>query len=94
VGSLGQTPSAGTADIGPAAQLVVDFYSNPAGSWSLLTPAAQKLYGNESAFKQYWGSRTIDTFADIDAPSRKNNSDGSVDMQLASLTVNGQTSSN
>ncbi|WP_330253864.1 serine/threonine protein kinase [Nocardia sp. NBC_00565] len=90
-GVLGQTPSTGTVDIGPAAQLVVDFYSNTAGSWSMLTPAAQKVYGSESAFKQYWGSRTIDTFSDIDAPSRKNNADGSVDMRLASLTVNGQT---
>lgn len=90
-GSAGQTPSQGTVDIGPAGQLVVDFYSNPAGSWSLLTPAAQKLYGSESSFKQYWSSRTIDTFSDIDAPSRKNNADGSIDMRLASLTVNGQT---
>jgi hypothetical protein len=90
-GSLGQTPSAGTVEWGSAGQLVVDFYSNPGGSWSLLTPAAQKVYGSEQALRQYWSSRTVDTFSDIDAPSRTNNADGSIDMRLGSLTVEGQT---
>jgi hypothetical protein len=90
-GTLGQTVSAGTVEWGPAGQLVVDFYSNPGGYWSLLTPAAQKVYGSEQAFGQYWSSRTIDTFSSIQAPSGKNNADGSIDMRLGSLTVNGQT---
>lgn len=89
--ALGQTPSAATVEWGAAGQLVVDFYSNPGGSWSLLTPAAQQVYGSEQEFRQYWGSRTIETFSNIDAPSRKNNDDGSIDMRLASLTVDGQT---
>ncbi|WP_308188399.1 serine/threonine-protein kinase [Nocardia australiensis] len=90
-GALGQTASTSTVEWGPAGQLVVDFYSSPSDSWSLLTPAAQKVYGSEQAFRQYWGARTIDTFSSIDAPSGKNNSDGSIDMRLGSLTVDGQT---
>ncbi|MFC8528562.1 protein kinase [Nocardia sp. NPDC057227] len=89
--AIGQTPSAATVDLGSAAQLVVDFYSSPASNWSLLTPAAQKVYGSESEFRQYWRARTIDTFSNIDAPSRSNNDDGSIDMRVASLTISGQT---
>ncbi|MFC8044979.1 protein kinase [Nocardia sp. NPDC057353] len=89
--AIGQTPSAATVDLGSAAQLVVDFYSSPAGNWSLLTPAAQEVYGSESEFRQYWRSRTIDTFSSIDAPSRSNNDDGSITMRVASLTISGQT---
>ncbi|MEV0295549.1 protein kinase [Nocardia sp. NPDC050710] len=91
--SLGKTPSVGTVEWGPAGDLIVDFYSNPAGSWSLLTPAAQKLYGTEQAFRQYWSTRIIDTFADINGTNRGNYPDGSVDMRLAQLTVDGQTRS-
>ncbi|WP_371852366.1 serine/threonine-protein kinase [Nocardia arizonensis] len=90
---LGKTPSVGSVEWGPAGELIVDFYSNPSGSWSLLTPAAQKVYGSEQAFRQYWGSRTIDTFADINGTNRGAYTDGSVDMRLAQLTVDGQTTS-
>ncbi|MET7773561.1 protein kinase [Nocardia sp. NPDC005366] len=90
---LGKTPSVGTVELGPAGELIVDFYSNPGGSWSLLTPAAQKQYGSEQAFRQYWGSRTIDTFADINGANRGAYTDGSLDMRLAQLTVDGQTTS-
>ncbi|MFB7879084.1 MULTISPECIES: serine/threonine-protein kinase [unclassified Nocardia] len=91
--ALGQTTNVGTVDIGSAGQLVEDFYSNPAGSWSLLTPAAQKLYGSETAFREYWNGRIINTFTSITAVSG-NNADGSTDMQLASITIDGQTRSN
>ncbi len=57
------------------------------------TVAAQKVYGGEQAFRQYWGSRTIDTFADINGTNRGAYSDGSVDMRLAQLTVDGSTTS-
>ncbi|MFE7802263.1 protein kinase [Nocardia sp. NPDC057440] len=90
-GAPGQTASTGTVDWGSAGQLVVDFYNNPADSWSLLTPAAQKVYGTEQSFRQYWSSRTIDSFSNIDAYKRANNSDGSVDMRMGDLTVNGQS---
>ncbi|MGK8504984.1 protein kinase domain-containing protein [Nocardia asiatica] len=91
---LGQTPSSGErVDIGAAGQLVEQFYTNPSGSWSLLTPAAQQAYGGEQSFRQYWGARTIDDFNTIEAAKRTNNDDGSVDMRLASITVEGQTKS-
>lgn len=89
--ALGGTPSASTVDWGSAGQLIVDFYSDPSGSWSLLTPAAQRAYGGEQAFRQYWGSRTIETFSNINAANGANNADGSVDMRLANITVNGQS---
>ncbi|WP_330231910.1 protein kinase [Nocardia sp. NBC_00508] len=89
---LGRTPSSGErVDIGAAGGLIEQFYSDPSASWTLLTPAAQQIYGNEQGFRQYWGSRTIETFATIEAAKRSNNEDGSVDMRLASLTIEGQT---
>ncbi|MFI9404015.1 protein kinase [Nocardia sp. NPDC052316] len=89
-GTVGKTTGDGKVTQGPAGQLIVDFYNNAAGSWSKLTPAAQKVYGTEQAFRQYWSSHTIDTFADIAAVNNTNNSDGSMDMRLASLVVDGQ----
>lgn len=90
----GRTANSGErVDIGAAGRLIEQFYSDPSGSWSLLTPAAQKVYGSEQSFRQYWGSRTIDNFATIEAAKRTNNDDGSVDMRLASLTIEGQTKS-
>nr|WP_232542193.1 serine/threonine-protein kinase [Nocardia bovistercoris] len=90
---LGKTPSSGSVEWGPAGELIVDFYSSPSGSWSLLTPAAQQVYGGEQAFRQYWGSRTIDTFAGINGTNRGAFPDGSVDMRLSQLTVDGSTTS-
>jgi hypothetical protein len=90
-GAPGQTANTSTVDWGSAGQLVVDFYNDPASSWSMLTPAAQKVYGTEQAFKQYWSTRTIDSFSNIDAYKRANNADGSVDMRMGDLTVNGQS---
>ncbi|WP_216909172.1 serine/threonine protein kinase [Nocardia sp. NBC_01377] len=93
VAQLGKTPSVGAVDLGPAAELIVDFYSNPAGSWSSLTPAAQKQYGSEQAYREYWGSRTIDTFAGVNGSNRGTYADGSLDIRLAQLTMDGQTTS-
>ncbi|WP_410876819.1 serine/threonine-protein kinase [Nocardia sp. A7] len=87
---LGQATNVGTVDIGSAGLLVEDFFSNPSGSWSLLTPAAQQVYGSESAFREYWDSRTVEAFASITAVGG-NNADGSTNMRLASITINGST---
>lgn len=87
---LGQASNVGTVDIGSAGLLVEDFFSNPAGSWSLLTPAAQQVYGSEAAFREYWNARTVNTFASITAVSG-NNADGSTNMRLASITIDGST---
>ncbi|WP_432421138.1 serine/threonine-protein kinase [Nocardia cyriacigeorgica] len=91
---LGQTPSVGgkVTDIGAAGQLVERFYSDPQSSWSLLTPAAQKVYTDQQGFQQYWGAdgRTIQSFGRIYAPGGVNG-DGSVDMSVTGLTYGGQS---
>ncbi|MFD3746981.1 serine/threonine-protein kinase [Nocardia sp. NPDC058633] len=87
---LGQATNVGTVDIGSAGLLVENFFSNPAGSWSLLTPAAQQVYGSEAAFREYWDARTVNNFASITAVSG-NNADGSTNMRLASITIDGST---
>ncbi|WP_342772725.1 serine/threonine-protein kinase [Nocardia tenerifensis] len=88
-GAVGKTPSEGTVSEGPAAALVKRFYDDAAGSWSILTPAAQKLYGSETAFRQYWDAHTIENFTSI-KKTGDNKSDGALDIQLASLIVDGQ----
>ncbi|MFC4373065.1 protein kinase [Nocardia halotolerans] len=90
VAPLGQTTNVGTVDIGSAGMLVENFFSNPSGSWSMLTPAAQQVYGSEAEFRDYWNQRTINAFASI---TGGNNADGSTDMRLASITIDGQTKS-
>ncbi|MCA2210980.1 MULTISPECIES: serine/threonine-protein kinase [Nocardia] len=90
--ALGQAPNTGTVNIGSAGLLVENFFSDPAGSWSMLTPAAQQVYGSEAEFRQYWNSRVITSFTSITAVSG-NNADGSTDMRLASITIDGQTKS-
>ncbi|WP_378739542.1 protein kinase [Nocardia brasiliensis] len=89
-GAVGKTPSDGKVTEGPAAALVKRFYDDASGSWSTLTPAAQKLYGSEAAFRQYWNTHTVENFASIRAAAGGNNSDGSLDIELASLIVDGQ----
>src|SRR5690606_30787521 len=74
--ALGATPSSGTVDWGSAGQLIVDFYNSPSSSWSLLTPAAQAAYGSQQDFQDYWSSRIIESFANINAATGANNSDG------------------
>ncbi|MBB3038962.1 serine/threonine-protein kinase [Hoyosella altamirensis] len=92
VADAGQTASSGTqVDWGQGGQLVQQFYSNPAGSWSLLTPAAQDVFGSQQAFQDYWSERVIQSFGQIEAIKRANNDDGSVDMQVNNLTYDGQT---
>ncbi|MCW4355336.1 protein kinase [Hoyosella sp. YIM 151337] len=92
VADAGPTPHTGSAvDWGQAGQLVQQFYSNPAGSWSLLTAAAQQVYGSQQEFQSYWGARTIQSFGLIEAYKHANNDDGSVDMRVNGLTYDGQT---
>ncbi|ONM46870.1 serine/threonine-protein kinase [Nocardia donostiensis] len=88
--ALGETPSVSTVQWVPAGQLIERFYSNPAGSWSLLTPAAQQVYGSEQKFRQFWSQNTIQSFSTIEA-YKGNNSDGSVDMRIHNLSYGGQT---
>jgi len=89
--ALGATPSSGTVDWGSAGQLIVDYFNSPSSSWSMLTPAAQAAYGSQQDYQDYWDSRIIESFANINAATGANNSDGSVDMRLGNITVGGQS---
>jgi hypothetical protein len=78
---------------GAAGDVISQFYGDPAGSWTLLTPAAQQVYGSQASLAQYWATHSISSFAGIHAATGANNADGSVDMRLDSLSYNGQTKS-
>ncbi|MEU0537805.1 protein kinase [Amycolatopsis tolypomycina] len=54
---LGKTPTSGKIEFSPAGQRIIAFYDFPGGaaaSWSMLTPAAQQVYGSQDAFTEYW----------------------------------------
>ncbi|WP_217709798.1 serine/threonine-protein kinase [Amycolatopsis sp. Hca4] len=81
---LGQTPSEGKiSDYGSAGRLLADrFYANPAGNWSLLTPAAQQVYGSEQQFQDYWSGQTVPTYGKARADSGGANADGSITINM------------
>ncbi|MEU4313421.1 serine/threonine-protein kinase [Nocardia sp. NPDC024068] len=87
---LGATPSNGQVEWVPAGQMIEQFYLDPAGSWALLTPAAQQVYGSQQEFQTYWSTRTVQSFNRIEA-FKGNNPDGSVDMRVNNLSYGGQT---
>jgi hypothetical protein len=88
--TVGSTASTGSVEWVQAGQLIEQFYLDPAGSWSLLTPAAQQVYGSQQEFQQYWSTRTVQNFSRIEA-YKGNNPDGSVDMRVNNLSYGGQT---
>ncbi|MBF6330074.1 serine/threonine-protein kinase [Nocardia transvalensis] len=95
--ALGKTKNVGQVSEGRAGIFVQDFYrditnSNTASAWNMLTPAAQQVYGSEQKFQQYWEDNIIQDFEDIRAKGG-NNSDGSLDIRLASLVYGGQNKS-
>ncbi|MEC3919941.1 serine/threonine-protein kinase [Nocardia sp. CDC160] len=91
---LGQTKSASTVSVGNGADAVDKFYEaityqRYQDAWSRLTPAAQQVYGSLSAFQNYWTQNPIQRYSTIEGArgNDSNNADGSVDIQLASLTT-------
>lgn len=88
--ALGATASSGSVEWVQAGQVIEQFYLDPTGSWSLLTPAAQQVYGSQDEFDQYWSTRTVQSFNQIEA-YKGNNPDGSVDMRVNNLSYGGQT---
>lgn len=85
VAGLGQTPNEGQIGFSPAGQRVIDFYSFPqaaAAAWSMLTPAAQQVYGTQDTFNQYWAK-----FQSVSSKGARgaDNADGSVTI---TVTVN------
>ncbi|MQY25432.1 serine/threonine-protein kinase [Nocardia aurantia] len=61
-------------------------------AWSVLTPAAQQVYGSQSAFQQYWAKNTIQGYNTIDV-ANTSSTDGSVDIRVASVTYGSQSKS-
>jgi hypothetical protein len=100
VAAVGQTKSAGKTDVGSAAGVIQNFYDalvdqNTGTAWNLLTPAAQQVYGSQQAFATYWKQNQITAYNTIEGArgGGSANSDGSVDMSVASITYGGQSKS-
>ncbi|QLY33702.1 protein kinase [Nocardia huaxiensis] len=101
--ALGQTKSVGDADVLGAANMIdSDFYGqlvnlNFSAAWERLTPAAQKVYGSEQAFSDYWKANRITGYSTIGGArgsGTTTNSDGSVDMMIGSVTAGSSSKSN
>ncbi|MBO0856214.1 MAG: serine/threonine protein kinase [Nocardia sp.] len=93
VAALGQTKSAGKVSAGQAANQAKAFYNDLTNSdvspaWSLLTPAAQQVYGSEQAFLTYWKQNSVTDFSTIQVVN-STNADGSVDIRVASVSISG-----
>ncbi|WP_238847269.1 serine/threonine-protein kinase [Nocardia arthritidis] len=99
--AVGDTKSVGSADTRQAIDDTKRFYdtlteSDPSNAWNQLTPAAQQVYGSQQAFLTYWKQNQVNTFNTITPvnSSGSTNSDGSVEIRVASVTYeNGQTKS-
>ena len=99
--AVGQTKSAGKADVGGAADMIDKFYGNLVNqnigaAWNMLTPAAQQVYGSQQEFAGYWKQNQITGYNTIEGArggGTSVNSDGSVDMSVASITYGGQSKS-
>ncbi|MEU7633288.1 serine/threonine-protein kinase [Nocardia sp. NPDC049220] len=99
VPSAGETKSVGQADQRQSIDQVVDFYNNLTylrlvSAWKQLTPAAQQVYGSQQAFQDYWTQNQVTGFNTVDASSGPTgNADGSVDINVASVTSANQNKS-
>ena len=98
--SLGQTKSAGKASVGSAATLIQNFYNalvgsdgSPSSAWNMLTPAAQQVYGSESAFENYWTQNPVTKWSSVSGAGDGANADGSVDMSVGNVTNAGHSRS-
>jgi hypothetical protein len=84
-GPLGDTTTDGkVTNVGAAGLLVVNFFSDPASSWSKLTPAAQAVYGSEQQFQTYWAANksNIHGFKKANADSGRTEDDGSLIINM------------
>ncbi|MEU7767149.1 serine/threonine-protein kinase [Nocardia sp. NPDC049190] len=99
VPSVGETKSVGRADQRQSIDQVVDFYNNLTylrlvSAWKQLTPAAQQVYGSQQAFQDYWTQNQVTGFNTVDSSGDPTgNADGSVDINVASVTSAGQNKS-
>ncbi|WP_039797245.1 serine/threonine-protein kinase [Nocardia araoensis] len=98
--AVGETKSVGKADPRQSIDLVVNFYNNLtylsfSAAWKQLTPAAQQVYGSQQAFEDYWTQNRVTGFNTVDAAGGGSgtNADGSVDVNVASVTYGGRNKS-
>ncbi|WP_067545885.1 serine/threonine-protein kinase [Nocardia crassostreae] len=98
--ALGQTKSVGQVGVLEAADVIQKFYDglvylNFSEAWAQLTPAAQQVYGNQQAFTNYWTSNRVTRYSEISGArgNDSQNSDGSVDMAVASVTYGSKNKS-
>ncbi|WP_209441393.1 serine/threonine-protein kinase [Amycolatopsis vancoresmycina] len=82
---LGQTPTdSPVTNFSSAGQLVIDYFSDPAAHWDMLTPAAQQVYGSEDQYRSYWdeNKKNINGPTKAHADSGGNEADGSLVMNV------------
>jgi serine/threonine protein kinase len=79
-------PEGRISDYQGAGIALTNFFANPAGGWSKLTPAAQQVYGSEQEFASYWSNHKVGGYNGAHADSGGANADGSITM---GLTVDG-----
>ncbi|MFJ7216807.1 protein kinase [Amycolatopsis sp. NPDC098790] len=81
---LGKTPSEGKiTDYGQAGRLLTDsYYPNPAGGWSMLTPAAQAVYGSQAEYQSYWSDHKGDLSGWKQAKAAGSGDDGSLNLTM------------
>ncbi len=83
--SLGRTPSdTPVTNFSTAGQLVIDYFSDPAAHWDMLTPAAQQVYGDQERYQAYWAEnkKNINGPNKAHADSGGTESDGSLVMNV------------
>ncbi|MCU1682447.1 MAG: serine/threonine protein kinase [Amycolatopsis sp.] len=83
--ALGQTPNTGgSVGYTPAGNFVLKYFGEKGSdlAWTMLTPAAQEVFGNQTAFAQYWSQFQKDIPAKTARADKGLNADGSVDMYV------------
>jgi serine/threonine protein kinase len=76
----GPPPIQGPINWSQAGQLVIDYYSDPQNAWDKLSAAQHAEFGNEQAFRQYWGQ--YKQVSSRNARGVTPNSDGSVNVPV------------
>ncbi len=82
---LGRTPSdTPVTSFSTAGQLIINYFSDPASHWDMLTPAAQQVYGSQDEYQQYWAEnkKNINGPTVARADSGGNESDGALIMNV------------
>ncbi|GAB3142285.1 serine/threonine-protein kinase [Amycolatopsis stemonae] len=81
---LGQTPSEGKiTDYGQAGRLLTDsYYPNPGAGWSMLTPAAQAVYGSQAEYTAYWNDHKGELSGWKQAKAAGSGADGSLNLTM------------